>query len=237
MADKNATALSTEDLGADTVVAYLRRHPDFLTEHQELIDLLTPPERQHGQGVLDMQLFMVERLRDRVRALEGSTARLEAVGEANLASQSRVQTAALTLLAARSFEHLIDTVASRLPDLLEIEASSLCVENGEPLPGKGGTVGIRVLKPGALDRIVGKGRDILLAADVQGSRTLFGPDAPRVRSVALARLSFGPLTPPGLLALGSARPDGYAPGQGTELLSFFARIVEHCIRRWLSLSP
>ena len=237
MANTDAKALSREVIDADAVADYLRRHPDFLNERPELLELLSPPDRRLGRGVIDMQRMMVLRQRDRVAALEAAARRAEAVGDDNLRSQTLVQAAVLALLSARSFEHLIDTLANRLPTLLDIEASSLCVENGEPLPGRADLVGIRVLRPGAIERIVGPSREVVLAADTPGSRTLFGPDAPLIRSMALARLSFGPASPPGLLALGSARPDGFSPSQGTELLTFFARIVELTIRRWLALTP
>jgi uncharacterized protein YigA (DUF484 family) len=234
MADNKATALTTEMIGDDQVAAYLERHPDFLNDHPQLLELLTPPDQRLGAGVLDMQKFMVIRLRERVAELERSNARLSAIGAENLRVQTLVQGAALALLTARSFEAMIDLVVARLPDLIDIEASSLCVESGTPLPGKSNLVGVRVIRPGAIDRIVGTTGEVRLIADTPGSRTLFGEIAPRIRSMALARLSFGPGTPPGALALGSAKPDGFAPTQGTELLTFLARIVELCIRRWLA---
>jgi uncharacterized protein YigA (DUF484 family) len=234
MADSNASALSTEVLGADAVVAYLQRHPDFLNEHPDLLELLTPPDQRLGAGVLDMQKFMVTRLRDKLAEAERVNAQLITIGQDNLKAQTLVQGAALALLTARSFETMIDLVVTRLPDLIDIEASSLCVESGVELPGKSSPAGVRVIRPGAIERIVGTGGEVRLIADTPGSRTLFGEMAPRIRSMALARLSFGPGTPPGALALGSAKPDGFAPTQGTELLTFLARIVELCIRRWLA---
>jgi len=234
MADNKATALSTELIGADQVAAYLERHPDFLNDHPQLLELLTPPDQRLGAGVLDMQKFMVIRLRERVAEIERANARLSAIGAENLRIQTLVQGAALALLTARSFETMIDLVVTRLPELIDIEASSLCVESGTPLPGKSSLVGVRVIRPGAVERIVGTSGEVRLIADTPGSRTLFGEIAPRIRSMALARLNFGPGAPAGALALGSAKPDGFAPGQGTELLTFLARIVELCIRRWLA---
>ena len=35
-----------------------------------------------------------------------------------------------------------------------------------------------------------------------------------------------------VLALGSAETDGFNPRQGTDLLSFLARVIESCMRRW-----
>ena len=52
---------------------------------------------------------------------------------------------------------------------------------------------------------------------------------------ALLRVSASNSMPPGLLAFGTRHPGYFNPGQGTELLAFLARILEHCIRTWLDL--
>jgi len=70
----NATA-ETQRIGADEVAAYLRRHPDFLVEHPELLGALTPPALQRGDSVVDMQHFMLQRLRSDPRATEDAAAR------------------------------------------------------------------------------------------------------------------------------------------------------------------
>jgi Uncharacterized protein conserved in bacteria len=48
---------------AAQVVDYLKRHPNFLQHHPELLDSQTPPARAQGEGVVDLQQFMVDRLR------------------------------------------------------------------------------------------------------------------------------------------------------------------------------
>ena len=41
------------DLTAAQVVDYLKRHPNFLQHHPELLDSQTPPARAQGEGVVD----------------------------------------------------------------------------------------------------------------------------------------------------------------------------------------
>ncbi len=48
---------------ATDVIAYLREHPDFLERHPDALQLLAAPRRGNGDGVLDFQHFMLERLR------------------------------------------------------------------------------------------------------------------------------------------------------------------------------
>lgn len=231
---EDAAQLEGQELTDEAVAAFLRRHPQFLVERPELLAILAQPERRLGDGVIDMQSFIVERLKRTLARARSRECKLLAAGKDNLASQGRVQTSVLEILGARSFAHLIEIINKTLPDLLDLKAVSLCVETEEPLPGTH-PAGVVVLAPGAIEDLMGAGDDIVLRANKPGERAVFGGSASAVRSVALLRLAFGPKTPAGILALGSGEPEAFHPGQGTELLAFLARVVEHCIRRWLSL--
>jgi len=52
-------------------------------------------------------------------------------------------------------------------------------------------------------------------------------------SSALVRLSPGGICPEGLLALGSRHGSTFHAGQGTELISFLARVIEILIGRFV----
>jgi uncharacterized protein YigA (DUF484 family) len=202
-------AAAAARITAAQVVDYLRRHPDFLLRHPELLDGQMAPARRQGNGVVDLQQFMVERLRRDVAKLRADQDDLLANSRDNLSTQDRIHKAVLALLAARSFEHLIETV----------------------------TTDLALLAPGAVERVLGRGREVLLRDDVEGDPMLFGGAAGLVRSDALLRLSVSRGTPLGLIAFGTRHPGYFNPGQGTELLGFLARVLEHTIREWLDLPP
>jgi uncharacterized protein YigA (DUF484 family) len=107
------------------------------------------------------------------------------------------------------------------------------VETGEKLPAKAKEVGVTVLKPGAIDKLLPGGRDILLRHDTPGEKTVFGDKADSVHSSAMMRLGFGKDSPAGLFALGSVARDGFDERQGTELLAFLAHVIQNSIRRWI----
>lgn len=232
---EDAKALSQDVLSPDAVATYLRRHPNFLNEHPDLIAALVPPQFERGESVLDMQRFMLERLRGELTLLKSRERTLLAAAEANAGTQARVHQAVRRLLAARSFEHLIAIVTEELPGLLDVSATALCVENAAPLPAKPRDIGVAVLKPGTIDKMFPARRNIVLKADTAGDKAVFGAKAEHVRSVALMRLNFGPGAPTGLFALGSAAREGFDKRQGTDLLAFLAHVVQNCIRRWLVL--
>lgn len=221
---------------AAQVIDYLRRHPDFLMRHAELLDGQHPPARRKGPGVLDLQQVMVERLRRDVARLRTEQDDLLANSRDNLSTQERVHRAALALLAARSFEHLIETVMTDLAVVLDVDVVSLCVEASEGRKRRS-VEGVQLLPAGMVGELLGNGRDTLLRDDVEGDPRIFGAAAGLVRSDALLRVMASPAAPPGLLAFGTRHPGYFNPGQGTELLSFLAHVLEHAIRTWLDLPP
>lgn len=234
---KDAGARRDETPGPEAVAEYLRHHPEFLIDHPDLIAVLTPPTYHQGEGVVDLQRFMLESLRTELEALRSREDGLLNAAEQRDASQSRVQEAALALLRARSFEHLIRIVNERVAELLLVASVRLCVESGESTSAATAKAGVVVIEPGTIDKWMRRTDDIVLVGGAPGRRAIFGADAAETRSYALLRLDFGPKSPGGLLALGSSDADGFHPRQGTELIDFLARVLEHCVRRWLMATP
>lgn len=234
-ATDNGRALEGDELAPESVATFLGRHPEFLNDHPELFSKLVPPALNRGEGVLDMQAFMLRRLQSELRGTKMREAALLAAAEAKAAVQARVLKAAEALLRARSFENLIRVINEDLPQMLSVETISLCVETEEPLPGKGGDTGVVVMKAGMIDSLFPGDEVVALHAEMGGERAIFGAAAGEVRSVALLRLRFGPGLPTGLLALGAGEAGGFDGRQGTDLLAFVARVVEFCVRQWLGV--
>jgi uncharacterized protein len=217
------------------VLAYLRAHSGFLAQHAELLAPLLSLERESGDRIVDLQRFMAERLKRRTRELEGECQQMVALARLNLKSQARVHRAVLALMGASSFEHLIQVTTIDLPVFLGLDVSALCIEATAAPPPRCETPGVRLIDPGAVDRLLGPARDMLLRQNARGERAIFGAGATLVHSDALLRLKISPATPVGLLALGSRKEGRFHAGQGTELLGFLARAVEFSIRAWLDL--
>lgn len=233
----DAAAAVDEEISANAVADYLRRHPGFLNDNPAILSLLTPPDRQSGDGVVDLQRVMIERLRGEVDGLRARERTLVDAARSNTLVQGRVLKAALALNEAKTFERLIRTLSAEAPAILEVEAVALGVETTDPLPVGAGDVGVVILKPGTIDALIGPSRTVALLPDERGDRDLFGRTAARVHSMALMRLSFGLTAPAGVLAIGAGSPDAFHPGQATDLLSFLARVFEQCVRRWLTTEP
>jgi uncharacterized protein YigA (DUF484 family) len=227
------TAPQASEPQAAAVADYLRRHPDFLVEHPELLATLTPPELRRGESVVDMQHFMLQRLRGEVTRLKAQQRALIATSRSNLTSQNRVHAAALAIIAAASFEQLIQTVTTDLAVLLDVDVVTIGVESSAGAQPRLPMPGVQILKRGTVAGLIGADRDALLRANTPGDPALFGAAAGLVRSQALLRLTVSERAPLGLLCIGTRRPEKFQTGHATDLLCFLARVLETTIAAWL----
>ena len=233
---RDATALNQPNpITEDQVEDFLRDHPDFLTHHPALLDVMTPPIRWSGDKVVDMQSFMLDRLRGEQVDLKDAANLLISTTRANMMIQTRTHAAALALLGAEDLEKLIHTTCFDLPLLLEVDAVSLCFETGDTgYPGLGST-DIRWFAPGTIDTVLGSREDYAkLLEYTSDDGSVFGEAAGIVQSAALARVGPGGTLPAGLLALGSRTRGAFHGGQGTDLLIFLTRVLENCLLRHFS---
>lgn len=232
MADQPRSPSSSLD--ADVVIAWLSAHPDFLENHPEACDLLTPPRFQAGHKVADFQSYMIERLKsDKDEAIETAREVVE-TARYNMNNQTRVHRAVLRLLEAQSFKEFIDTLTHDLTALLDVDITTLVVEaDGRDIPHIH-TSGIRIVPEGTLDNWL-HGKHILHQSDISGIEAIYGAGASLVRSQVLIRVDISQNTPPAIIAFGSRDPNLFHPGQGSEQVSFLARVVERQFRSWLSV--
>lgn len=218
---------------ADEVDTYLRDHPDFLLDHPDLVNLLVPPEARRGEGVVDLQRYMLERVRGDLTKLQTQQNEILATSRSNLITQNRVHASVLAMLGATTLEHLIEIITTDLAVHIEVDSVTLGFEAMDRLPAGGNRTSLRILPHGAIDRFLGAGKDLALIPDGQPEPQLFGSAASLVRSQALLRLQLRRDAPQGVLAFGSRTAGKFHPGQGTELLSFLGKVVELTFRGWL----
>jgi uncharacterized protein YigA (DUF484 family) len=231
---REGKAVEAADEPAGREVAdYLRRHPDFLERHPDLLEVLMPPSRWSGDGVVDMQRFMLERLRQEIDNLRTCATELIATSRVNMGTQNRTHAAALALLGADDFPALVRIVVEDLPLLLGVDAVGLAFEPPARLIKALIHSDIRRLDDGMVDDLLGHSRDSMLVKTVEDDGTLFGPAASLVRSAAIARLRPGRAMPPGLLLLGSREDGTFHPGQASDLVEFLGRVVERCVHQCL----
>jgi uncharacterized protein len=219
----------------EQVLEYLRKNPAFFNEHPDALKAVPAPARALGDGVVDLQQAMIDQLRRQIETLKGDQHDLLSTTRANMHTQTRIHECVLRLLAATSFEQLIQTVTTDFAIILDLDMVTLCIEAEDPAALSVRTRGLMVLQPGTIDAVLGPDKRLALHGDIVGDPELFAAGAPLVRSDALVRLSISPSTPPVLLAFGSRDPVRFDSGQATELIDFLGSVLEHVVRIWLHL--
>ena len=216
------------------VAAYLKDHPDFMQRHPAVLRALTPPAIDRGLGVVDFQRFMVSRLQGDIDRLTGENTALIHTARANAHSQSRIQTAVLTLIETRSLGQMLDVLTSDLMDVLDVDVIAMVVESSNTDLPRVTASGLRIVPHGSVDDWLGT-REVLLRSGVTGDPAIYGPGAGLVRSEALLRLTVNSRTPAGLVAFGSRDAELFQEGQGTELIAFLGGVLQRLLRAWLEL--
>ena len=218
------------EISETEVIAYLRARPDFLAHHPDVVAGMVAPERWSGDGVIDMQKFLIDRRSGEMDQLRDAAQDVIETSRSNMSVQTRTHAAVLSLLATRSWEDILGVVTQDWPLLLAVDAVTLSFEPGALILPHIEETEIRILPPNFVDNVIGVEQEMGLMCEVDDDGTIFAAAAGLVRSAALARVHVSPDWPMGLLALGT-RNDVFHPGQGTELISFLCRVLESSLVR------
>ena len=229
----------SEELQVDAIQVsnYLRKHPDFLVTHPDLLNILAPPSRWedgNGGNVVDIQTSMLDRMRDESTNLKDAANLLISTTRSNMMIQTRTHAAVIAILGADDLERLIHVVFFDLPILLDIDAASLCLETNKEKFKELEETNIRWVSRGTVNKVLGGASEFVqLIEHTKDDGAVFGEAAGLVKSAALGRLQPGFGIPNGLLALGSRNKGAFHGGQGTDLLIFLTRVLELTLNRWL----
>jgi uncharacterized protein YigA (DUF484 family) len=224
----------SHSLSEDQVIQWLKRHPRFLSDNPDLLDVLLPPTENTGRGIADFQAFMIKRLKDDKNDVIQSARELVENSRHNMHNQQRINRAILLLLEATNFEDFIRTITLDFAALLDVDIVSMIVETDGAVIPHVDIAGVRLVTPGTVALLLSD-HGVALEGATRGLEQLYGGGSTLVKSQALLRLDIGPGTPPALLAFGSRDPNLFYPGQGTEMISFLGRVVERCFRTWLTV--
>lgn len=233
--DNAIAAAGIREVSREDVRAYLKAHPEFLADNPDLMEVLTPPAARTGRRVVDLQQYMVRRLQGELHRLRDHHDGLVDTTRSNMTTQARVHEAVIALLAADSFERLIEIASSELGAMLGVDAVALAIEAREGEPAEGTVNGVHMLPPGYVDETLGPAGHIAILPGTDPDPRLFGAAAVGMEGCMLVRLDTGPGAPAGIVGFGSFSADEFQPEQSTELVEFLVRVLEQAIRAWLEV--
>jgi len=218
-------------LNEDAVRTWLGEHPEFLENNVELIADALSPKRASDEAVVDMQSFLVERLQNQVKGLKSLQGELVSAARTNLHTQEMVHNSVKAILSATSISHFVHILTQDLPEYLDVDVITLCIEDGPiPLPPM---TGLQRLKTGNINKANWNNKNILMRPSAPKSKAVFGPAMDLVASDALIKLDVPLLNAEAMVAIGSRQLGHFHAEQATDLLSFLATCIQSCLQMWL----
>jgi len=245
MAPKRPTdATPNASLDEAEVIAYLRAHPEFLRNHPDLLETLTPPEKQTGDNIVDFQRFALGSLQQDMQALKDRFNDLVMNARDQQSAQHQVLKAIMPLLRARDLEELLEVLTIDLVRHFHIDAVRLVIESEmaelyETYYGEESYSGIGFAPMQTVDLAIGLSRNVALVPDCATNpphafEMIFVDCVALIKSCALLRVYLERIDRYGLIALGSRQTSRFQAGQGLELLHFLAEVIEwrldQCLR-------
>ncbi len=212
---------------ARVVAAYLKRHPEFLSEYPELAVKLTMP-REQGT-VSSLAVYQLQSLRDKNAELERRLAELIGIAAENEKLMERVHALTVALLRANTMEVTARTVVARLSADFHTDQVRLLLFGAEPKLPRADW--LQQIAGGAaalpeFSEFLQKNEPVSGRLSAEKLERLFGDGAAHVHSVAMMRLGDC-----GILAIGSADPDHFQPGMGTLFLKMIAATITAALAR------
>lgn len=204
---------------------FLADNPEFIRDDVGLLDELGL--RVAAGNVVDFGPAALARVHAAHQREATQRQQIEETARANFSAQAQTHGAVIDLLDARNHSDL----AWRLDELAQhrfgLSAGVIALEHPERAPA-----GWRMLVEGQVDMILGGTSRLARMGFAPTALGLFGERADQVASMAMVRMSIWEPARQGLLAFGSADPEGFTEDMGAELVAFLARVVERTAERW-----
>jgi uncharacterized protein YigA (DUF484 family) len=211
---------------ARVVAAYLKHHPEFLSEYPELAANLTMPREQGA--VSSLAVYQLQSLRDKNAELERKLAELIGIAAENEKLMERVHALTVALLRANTMEVTARSVVAKLSADFHTEQVRLVLfGNDSPLPRADWLV--QAAGPEALpefNEFLHQNEPVSGRLSAEKLQRLFGDAASGIHSVAMMRLGDA-----GILAIGSSDADRFQPGMGTLFLKMISATITAALAR------
>ena len=232
----------TNEITRKLVIEYLQANPQFLAEHPDLFEVLTPPEQQHGRGVIDFQYYAIDNLRRGMKRMKDRFQGLVVSARENLSVQQQVQQAVLSTIRASNLEELLEVLTADLVRWFDVDVVRLAMESDmagiyETYYHEENYSGICFVPNGTAGAVM-LGDKVRLIADTQaeppiGFEMVFADCSSLVRSCALVRLDLPTIKRSAVLAFGVRHADRFHPHQGGEMLGFLGDAMTIVLDRCL----
>jgi uncharacterized protein len=228
---------------AEELRASILADPTLILDDKDLMrTLVAASERGMGDNIIDLRGLAMERLEARLDRLEETHRAVIAAAYENLSGTNQIHRAILRMLDPEKFEEFLRNLGGDVAQILNVDAVKLVLESPDAAPDPAleriSDV-LCIMRPGFAETYMSSergptSRHVVLRQTIPQTDVLYGARISDLRSEACMRLDLGTGRMGGMLVMASENPHMFKPGQGTDLLAFFAGIFERAMRRWLA---
>jgi uncharacterized protein len=216
----------------ETVVAYLRRHPEFFFQHQELLAQLKIPHR-NGTAVSLVER-QVKVLRDENKQLQRKLANLIEMAQRNEQLSQRIQRVVFRLTGITQADAFFDALYAILAEEFLTDAITLRLfEMNDMNNERPEFVAYDAEIFNLFEYVLKSGHPLCGRLSLEQHEYLFSQG--KIGSAALIPL--GTPQPYGILALGSTDVARYHSGMATDLLKHLGDLITALLRPCLKPAP
>ena len=228
----------------DTVRAELLADPSIILNDQELMDsLLAATDIKLGTNVVDLRHVAMNRLSDKLGELEGTHQSVVAAAYQNLLGTKQIHKAVIQLLGMKSLDEFVISLKSKLLKTLSVDCIYILLEKPDAsvdtlIPTNYGP-SIQTVMPGFVNTYITQGgltelSKVKLRKATSVTNQLFENASIKIESEACVQLNLDENQIIGMITFGSSDANFFEPGQGTDLLKFFASACEKMLERWIT---
>ena len=228
----------------ETVRAELLADPSIILNDQELMDsLLAATDIKLGTNVVDLRHVAMNRLSDKLGELEGTHQSVVAAAYQNLLGTKQIHQAVIQLLGKKSLEDFVMSLNSELLKTLSVDCIFILLEKPDgsvgPLIPTDYRPDIQIVMPGFVNTYITQGgltelSKVKLRKATSVTNQLFENASIKIESEACVQLNLDENQIIGMITFGSSDANFFEPGQGTDLLKFFASSCEKMLERWIT---
>lgn len=225
-----ADRLESKEISAELVAEWLRLHPDFFREHEEVLDGLNIPHPHTGEAVSLLER-LVQRQRDKVRELESRQSDMLKAARDSEYVIARLHHLALELMSCDSLDDVVGTCNHMLRgDFMADNVVLRLVGHGRERDG------LHFIDPDdkylkQLATLFRKRQPVCGRLRPRQQMFLFGEEGTSIKSAVLIPLFEAREI--GVLALGSENEARFYPGMGTLFIGQLGGLVARALARYL----
>jgi hypothetical protein len=228
----------------NSIRAKLLADPSIILDDNELMQsLLTASDVKLGSNVVDLRHVAMSRLSDRLGKLEGTHQSVVAAAYQNLLGTKQIHEAVIELLRNNNLDEFVHSLKFDLLKILNVDCICILLEKSnesdETSTLKYSNPNIQQVMSGFVSTYITQGGEtestkVKLRKANSSTNQLFESASTQINSEACIQLSFNENQTLGMIVFGSSDINFFEPGQGTDLLKFFACVCEKMLGRLIS---